>query len=100
MSLWAGNRCTFVGDVKYKRVRLGAYPNADLYQLTAYTIATGLRSGMLIYAAGEDPAAVHEVIHLGKLLELVALDLSQQPNGILDQVGQLAGRIRDAAVAA
>ena len=35
-----GSRCTFVGDVKYKRVD-GGVPNADLYQLLAYTTALG-----------------------------------------------------------
>ena len=35
LSLWSGERCLFVGDVKYKRVHVDAYPNADLYQLTA-----------------------------------------------------------------
>jgi 5-methylcytosine-specific restriction enzyme subunit McrC len=42
LSLWQGGRCVWVGDVKYKRVALLDYPNADIYQATAYAIATGL----------------------------------------------------------
>jgi len=60
VSLWSGDRCLFVGDVKYKRVHVDAYPNADLYQLTAYTIATGLPSGTLVYAAGTEAATRYE----------------------------------------
>ncbi len=97
LSLWSGARCLFVGDVKYKRIKPDAYPNADLYQLTAYTIATGLRAGMLIYAAGEEPAAGHEVVHIGKRLELVPLDLAVPPERLLAQVTALATRIRGAA---
>jgi len=52
VSNWAGDRCRFVGDIKYKQIRAEEYPNADLYQLTAYAIVTGLPGGMLIYAAG------------------------------------------------
>jgi 5-methylcytosine-specific restriction endonuclease McrBC regulatory subunit McrC len=35
ISLWKGGVCLFVGDAKYKRIRPDAYPNADLYELTA-----------------------------------------------------------------
>lgn len=100
VSLWSGEACTFVGDVKYKRIRSEAYPNADLYQLTAYTIATGLPSGMLVYAAGDEEDVVHEVIHLGKRLELVALELHDSPERILQQVSLLASRIGEMARAA
>jgi 5-methylcytosine-specific restriction enzyme subunit McrC len=100
ISLWKGGVCLFVGDAKYKRIRPDAYPNADLYQLTAYTIATGLPSGTLVYAAGEEGATVHEVIHAGKRLHLVALDLTVAPEGVLTQIAALASRIRKSAVAA
>ena len=52
MSWWEGSFCTFVGDVKYKR--LTGNKNADLYQMLAYLAATDLQSGLLVYAAGED----------------------------------------------
>jgi 5-methylcytosine-specific restriction enzyme subunit McrC len=93
VSIWAGDRCRFVGDVKYKRIRADEFPNADLYQLTAYAIATGLPGGMLIYAAGPEEGAVHEVVHLGKRLELVPLDLRADPQTILAQVSALGSRI-------
>jgi len=92
ISLWEGSMCTFVGDAKYKRVRSDVVPNADLYQLLAYTVATGLPSGTLIYAAGEEEPASHIVVHLGKRLDLVALDLSVSPDAVLDQLRALAAR--------
>ena len=54
VSYWAGERCVFVGDVKYKRIVPADYQPADLYQLLAYAIATRLESGTLIYAAGPE----------------------------------------------
>jgi hypothetical protein len=93
VSNWAGDRCRFVGDIKYKQIRAEEYPNADLYQLTAYAIVTGLPGGMLIYAAGPEEGAVHEVVHLGKRLELVPLDLRADPQLILAQVSALGSRI-------
>ncbi len=99
LSLWSGERCLFVGDVKYKRVHVDAYPNADLYQLTAYTIATGLPSGTLVYAAGTEAATRYEVVHLGKRLELMPLDLGVPPDLILGQVASLATRMREARAA-
>ena len=53
LSWWNGRTCTFVGDAKYKRVEDRRVPNADLYQLLAYTIALDLPGGLLIYAHGE-----------------------------------------------
>lgn len=94
LSLWSGQSCRFVGDVKYKRVRSDAFPNADLYQLAAYAIATNLPSGTLIYAAGEEDPVIHEVVHLGKRLETVALDLVVPPKELLQQLADLAQRIR------
>jgi len=99
ISLWSGDRCLFVGDAKYKRVRVDAYPNADLYQITAYAIATGLPSGMLVYAAGREAATHYEVVHLGKRLNLVPLDLGLPPDRILAQVASLATRMRDVRAA-
>jgi 5-methylcytosine-specific restriction enzyme subunit McrC len=93
LSVWSGDACRFVGDVKYRRIRSEAYPNADLYQLTAYAIATGLPGGVLVYAAGDQESAVHEVVSVGKRLELLALDLREQPELILSQVSRLAARI-------
>ena len=100
ISYWAGERCLFVGDVKYKRIVPAGFPNADLYQLTAYTIATRLDSGMLVYAAGDERGDIHEVRHLGKRLLIAPLDLGVTPERILEQVRTLAARVLRTAAAA
>ena len=87
-----GLRCTFVGDVKYKRIDAGVH-NADLYQLLAYTTALDLHGGLLIYAQGEREPAMHTVRHSGKRLEVAALDLSGGLEGILASVEDLAQRV-------
>ena len=94
ISWWKGNRCVFVGDVKYKRINVPGIKHADLYQLLAYTTATKLPSGLLIYAAGETEPRTHTVPLAGKTLEVVALDLSGTPDEVLDQIRSLALRIR------
>ena len=88
-----GSRCTFVGDVKYKRADAGV-PNADLYQLFAYATALDLPGGLLIYARGEREPVAHTVRHSGKRLEVATLDLSGALEGTLDRIGDLAQRIR------
>ena len=50
LTWWDGARCTFAGDVKYKRIRDAHVPNADLYQLLAYVTALDLPGGLLIVA--------------------------------------------------
>jgi 5-methylcytosine-specific restriction enzyme subunit McrC len=87
-------RITWVGDAKYKRLPSGTYKNADLYQLLAYVIATGLSSGTLVYAADEGVSmAEHVVLQAGKRLHVIALDLSAPPVAIRRQIGVLADRI-------
>ena len=93
LSWWEASDCVFVGDVKYKRIATAGA--SDIYQLLAYTIASGLPRGTLIYAAGEDPPEIHEVVELGKHLEIRTLDLGGTPDDILRQVESLAGRIRE-----
>lgn len=88
-----GSRCTFVGDVKYKRAD-GGVPNADLYQLLAYATALDLPGGLLIYAKGERAPMTHTVRHSGKRLEVATLDLSGTLEETLDRIGDLAQRIR------
>ena len=93
LTWWAGGRCTFVGDAKYKRIDQHA-PNADLYQLLAYTTALDLPGGILVYAKGERDPAIHEVRNAGKRLEVFALDLAGEPAAILEQISELADRVR------
>ena len=94
LSWWEGPTCVFVGDVKYKRTTAAGVNHPDLYQLLAYTIAAGLSHGLLVYAAGEGEPVAHEVVDLGKRLEVYSLDLSGPPQAILAEVGSLAEQIR------
>ena len=94
LSWWDGSRCTFVGDAKYKRVKHAHVPNADLYQLLAYTTALDLPGGLLIYAEGGQPDACHEVLHAGKQLEITTLDLSGTIEDLQREIGKLAERVR------
>ena len=80
--------------MKYKRLHLNSYPNADLYQLLAYTVATGLPSGLLVYAAGEDAPEVHEVANAGIRLQTMAVELDKPPEQVLAQIGALAQRMQ------
>ena len=61
-----GGRFVFVGDAKYKNVSGERVPNADVYQLLAYTTALDLPSGLLIYAKGEADTATYQVRHAGR----------------------------------
>ena len=88
-----GSRCTFVGDVKYKRAD-GGVPNSDLYQLLAYATALDLPGGLLIYAQGEREPVAHTVRHSGKRLEVATLDLTGALEDTLGRVADLAQRIR------
>lgn len=94
LSWWEGSACVFVGDLKYKRVGAHGIKHPDLYQLLAYTVAAGLSTGLLIYAAGEGEPAAHQVVEVGKRLEVVTLDLSREPRKLLAQVAELAVSVR------
>ena len=73
LTWWTSGVCTFVGDVKYKNITEKRAPEADLYQLLAYTTALDLPGGLLIYAQGEADVTVYEVRHSGKRLEVVCV---------------------------
>ena len=94
LSWWDGSTCTFVGDAKYKQISDKRVPNADLYQLLAYTTALDLPGGLLIYAQGEAEQVVHQVRYAGKRLEIAALDLSGTIDELLAGIGKLANRVR------
>ena len=86
-------RCVFVGDAKYKRID-GSVPNADLYQLLAYTTALRLPGGLLVYAKGEREPATYKVRLSDKRLEVAALDLSGALEDVLLRVVEVADRVR------
>ena len=111
ISLWpdlvwrVGSACVFVGDAKYKRIKDERIPNADLYQMLAYVMASGLPGGMLIYAKeeGEADGTIYRVRNSGeelKELHVVALDLEGDLDAILGRVGELGRRITGLAGAA
>lgn len=93
-----GGRDVFVGDAKYKNVSGSRIPNADLYQLLAYTTALDLPGGLLIYAEGEADVATYEVRNAGKRLEVAALNLTGTIDEVLERVDCLADGIRESAV--
>ncbi len=55
---------------------------------------------MLIYAKGEAEPTLHAIVHVDKVLEVVALDLAAKPDAILTQIDQIAHRIRTLKVTA
>ena len=100
LSWWAlatngsGSFPCFVGDAKYKKLDAPGFRHADIYQMLAYCTAADLRSGLLIYAAGEDPSGKYRINHAGKTIEVATLDLSGAPEDILGEVDRLANRVR------
>lgn len=90
-----GIPCAVV-DAKYKAGRRGGYPDADLYQMLAYCTALGLREGHLVYAKGNAPHVSHQVRHAGILIHQHALDLDQDPAGLLADIGRVARRMYSA----
>jgi 5-methylcytosine-specific restriction enzyme subunit McrC len=94
LCLLVDQRVAWVGDAKYKRLPAGAYSNADLYQLLAYSVAMDLPGGTLIYAADAGVNAAKHVVKMsGKQLTVVAMDLSAPPAVILRQIRALAAQI-------
>lgn len=97
ISWWDGSRCVFVGDAKYKKLRVDGVLHPDLYQLLAYTVASDLSDGLLIYAAGEDEDVIHNVALAGKRLRVTTLDLGGNIDDLLNQIEGLAHTIRGLA---
>ncbi|MFD9132923.1 McrC family protein [Streptomyces bottropensis] len=87
-----GTPCAVV-DAKYKAEKRGGFPDADLYQMLAYCTALDLREGHLVYAKGNAPHAAHQVRHAGIVIHQHALDLDQEPRGLLTDVEEVAQRL-------
>lgn len=92
LSLWSGGRCTFVGDVKYKR-DTGPGRNDDLYQLLAYATATRLPEATLVYADGPPEPRAHTIDPAGTRLVVEHLDLADPPATLLDRIRGIAAGI-------
>ncbi|MFF4559452.1 McrC family protein [Streptomyces sp. NPDC001435] len=85
-----------VVDAKYKAEKRGGYPDDDLYQMLAYCTALGLDEGHLVYAKGNAPHAAHRVRHAGIVIHQHALDLDQEPSGLLGDIATIARRMTEA----
>jgi 5-methylcytosine-specific restriction enzyme subunit McrC len=92
LSFWEAGDCLFVGDAKYKHTPDNTgVKNPDVYQLLAYTEATGLDYGLLVYAEGFDSDFTAR--NSATKLAVRCLDLDQPPDKLLCQVGTLAEQI-------
>ncbi|MDE2695791.1 MAG: hypothetical protein OXH97_04650 [Chloroflexota bacterium] len=85
----------FVGDAKYKWIEPAGFKHADVYQMLAYCVASDLPSGLLVYAADEHEPTSHVIRHVGKTIEVAALDLSGEPDAILNDVKRVAGLVQE-----
>jgi 5-methylcytosine-specific restriction enzyme subunit McrC len=87
-------RPIFLGDVKYKRVDARGVLHPDVYQVHAYARAAGLPSALLVYARGERDETIHQVVLQGPELEVAAIDLEHDLEGLRREVRRIAGRVR------
>ena len=88
-----GGRPAIVADAKYKAEKYDGFPNADVYQLLAYCTRLGLGDGHLIYAKGNETAAVHDIDGTDVRVHCHALDLDQAPRELLRQVERAAAAL-------
>ena len=95
LSWWRGHDCLFVGDAKYKATKAGV-PD-DLYQLLAYCTATGLDSGLLVYAVQPVGSITHQIVRGGPQLTVAALDLDAPLDTVAARLDELAASIAAAA---
>jgi 5-methylcytosine-specific restriction enzyme subunit McrC len=98
---WRGDRCQAVIDAKYKPLDDKRFPNADAYQMLAYCTGLRLPHGYLIYAKARDAISGdrrHRVAHAGKTIDVRAVDVDLEPDGLLASVEELADEISRSAV--
>lgn len=84
-------------DAKYKSIATTALPNADVYQALAYATTLGLGDAHLVYAAGNERPAVHDLVGSGVRVHVHALDLDVPPASLLARVERLADTIAAAS---
>ncbi|KAB1980799.1 McrC family protein [Streptomyces triticiradicis] len=87
-----GLPCAVV-DAKYKAEKRHGFPDADLYQMLAYCTALGLPEGHLVYAKGNASHTAHQVRHADIVIHQHALDLDQEPAGLLADIEEVAERL-------
>lgn len=90
---WDGQRTRTIVDAKYKAGKSSSFPNADIYQVLAYCTALGIHNGHLIYAKGEADPRTYQVMRSPIKIHCHAIDLAENPPGLLAQINTLAGRI-------
>lgn len=94
--LWRRNdRAPIVVDAKYKAEKPSGFPQADLYQMLAYCTVLGASEGHLIYAAGNEVQAVHEIVGANVKVRIHTLDLAQPPSALLDQISELCAWLQE-----
>ena len=82
-------------DAKYKTITSGKTgPNADMYQLTAYCTALGLREGHLIYAKGDTASHAVDIVGADITIYCHALDLTTPPAELLASIDTLVETMR------
>lgn len=90
---WDGERTRIIVDAKYKTEKSARFPNADIYQVLAYCTALGLHDGHLVYAKGAADPRTYQVVRSPINIHCHALDLTENPSGLLTQVHAFARRI-------
>lgn len=77
-------------DAKYKAATAsGAYPNADHYQMLAYCTALKVPRAWLVYA-GPGKTRTRRIVNTGISVVEFPIDLSQEPEALLERVRSLA----------
>lgn len=82
-------------DAKYKTIASGkSGPSADMYQLTAYCTALGLREGHLIYAKGDTASNAVDIVGTDIAIYCHALDVTAPPVEVLASIDKLVETMR------
>ncbi|WP_284974269.1 restriction endonuclease [Arthrobacter sp. efr-133-TYG-104] len=89
---FVSGRPYMIFDAKYKAASAnGAYPNADQYQMLAYCTALGVSRAWLVYA-GRGETRFRRIRNTGVSVVEFPLDLSRDPESLLERVKELAQR--------
>lgn len=91
---WQGSKCRAVIDAKY-RATAGDEVPGDVYQAMAHSLAFDVRPAFLVYAAGDESAGEHVIVHSDLRVVVAALDISGAPAEILASVEVVASEIAD-----
>lgn len=87
-----GGKDLAVADVKYKELKPGKLPHADLYQMLAYCVSLELPAGLLIYAS-EGPLVTHMVQSAGVDLRIVGIGTTGTPQNLESRARKAAAEL-------